>query len=156
MAFIKRIFSDGRLMGSGIFSDALIMDAGNYFHIYFSGMAAIDPESGNVAGYESHNGLFNAEALEMQVADIFVQLDRLCVAVSEEISKPVSAADLIRAMVFLKEDHPMVFGRFNDAYTDEFKKRGIGDYPTRTTVMKTNLPAPSALVEIQFEAAVKK
>ena len=155
MPFVRRIFADGRIMGAGLFSDAIVIDLGPACQVKFSGIAAVDPDSKVVVGYESHNGAFAADALERQVADIFRQAERLMEAVSGELGRTVTLSDLTEAIVFLREDYPLIFDRFNDAYVDEFRKRGIGQYPTRTTVMKVTLPEPNALVEIQFEAMVK-
>ena len=156
MERIRRLFADGRLMGAGVYSDAIIVDLGEVYRVTFAGKAAADPASGAVVGYEDHNGEFAPDALERQVADVFRQLERLMEGVSREIGKPVTVADLTGALVFLREDYPRAFRRFNDAYAAEFEKRGIGHYPIRTTVMKVTLPEPAALVEIQFEAMVEK
>ena len=151
---VRRIYADGRLMGAGAFSDAVVMKLGDVYSIKFSGIAAVDPETKVVAGYESHNGAFAPDALELQVADIFRQLERLMEAVSREIDRPVSCHHLTEARAFLREDYPLAFQRFDDAYVAEFKKRDVGEYPARTTVMKVTLPEPAALVEIAFEAMV--
>ncbi|HEY3297456.1 MAG TPA: RidA family protein, partial [Armatimonadota bacterium] len=129
---------------------------GNCYQVIFSGIAAVDPSTGTLAGYEPHNGAFTADALEKQIADIFSRLERLMASVSSRLDIGLTLEHLTRAMVFLREDYPLVFRRFNDAYISEFAKRGVGVYPTRTTVMKTTLPDPNALVEIQFEAVVAK
>ena len=155
MPFVRRIFADDRLMGAGAFSDVIVINLGAVHHIKFSGIAAVDPVSKVVVGYESHNGAFAADALGRQVADIFRQAERLMESVSSELGRTVTLSDLTEAIVFLREDYPLIFDRFNDAYVDEFRKRGIGQYPTRTTVMKVTLPEPNALVEIRFEAMVK-
>ncbi len=155
MPLIRRIFADDRIMGAGVFSDAIVIDLGVACCIKFSGIAAVDPTSRIVVGYESHNGVFSADALEQQVADIFRQVERLMEPISRELDRTVTVSDIIEALVFLREDYPLVFDRFNDAYIDEFRKRGIGRYPVRTTVMKATLPEPNALVEIQFAAMVE-
>lgn len=156
MPRIRRLFADGRLLGAGVYSDAIIVDLGEVYRITFAGKAATDPVSGALAGYEDHNGEFAADALEQQVADIFRQLERLMEDAARETGKPVTVADLTAALVFLREDYPKAFARFNDAYAAEFERRGVGHYPIRTTVMRVTLPAPAALVEIQFEAMVEK
>lgn len=155
MPRIRRIFADDRLMGAGVFSDVIVIDLGVVHQIKFSGIAAVDPASKTVVGYESHNGTFAHDALERQVADIFQQAERLMEAVSRELSQTVTLSNLTETLVFLREDYPLIFNRFNDAYIDEFRKRGIGQYPIRTTVMKVTLPEPNALVEIQFTAMVE-
>lgn len=152
---IRRVFADNRLIGSGVYSDALVIELGTVYCIKFSGIAAVDSTTATVVGYEPHNGAFAPDALEQQVADIFRQAECLMQSISREIGKPVTFLDMTEALVFLREDYPLVIKRFNDAYIDEFKKRGIGEYPTRTTAMKTVLPNPNALVEIRFEAMVK-
>lgn len=152
---IRRIFADDRLMGAGVFSDAIVIDLGAVYQIKFSGIAAVDPTTNTVVGYESHNGTFAPDALERQVADIFRQAERLMETVASELGRTVGFLDLTEALVFLREDYPLIIQRFNDAYIDEFKKRGIREYPTRTTVMKAILPNPNALAEIRFEAVVK-
>ncbi len=151
----RRIFADGRLTG-GTFSDALIVAMGEVCLVKFAGIAALDPTTGTVAGYEPHNGTFAPDALELQVADVFSQAERLMEAVSNELERPLTFADLTEALVFLRGDYPLAFQRFNHAYAEEFEKRGVGQYPVRTTVMKVTLPEPSALVEIRFEAVVEK
>ena len=156
MARIRRLFADGRLLGAGVYSDAIVVDLGEVYRITFAGKAATDPASGLLAGYESHNGEFAPDALERQVADVFRQLERLMEDVGREIGKQVTVANLTAALVFLREDYPKAFARFNDAYAAEFEKRGIAEYPIRTTVMRVTLPEPAALVEIQFEAMVEK
>ncbi|OGV62749.1 MAG: hypothetical protein A3K19_10580 [Lentisphaerae bacterium RIFOXYB12_FULL_65_16] len=156
MGVITRVFTDGRLMGAGVFSDAVIVDMGSCYAVQFSGMAAVDPATHAMAGYEPHNGAYLPDALERQVADIFDQLERLMTSVAARIGRDMSLLDLTRALVFLREDYPKVFGRFNDAYIAEFARRGVGQYPARTTVLKVTLPEPNALVEIQFEAVVEK
>ncbi|NLW49549.1 MAG: RidA family protein [Candidatus Brocadiaceae bacterium] len=156
MGRIRRLFADGRLIGAGLYSDAIVVDLGPVYRITFAGKAADDPASGAVIGYEDHNGRFAPDALERQVADVFRQLERLMEDVAREIGTPVTVADLTAALVFLREDYPRAFARFDDAYAAEFEKRGVADYPIRTTVMRTTLPQPAALVEIQFEAMVEK
>ena len=156
MQRVRRVDADGRLMGSGVFSDAVVVEAGDVRIVKLSGIAAVDPVSGAVAGYESHNGTFAPDALELQVADVFRQAERLLEAVSAEAGCRVGLEHLVEALVFLREDQPMAFGRFNDAYVAEFQKRGIGDYPARTTVLRASLPEPNALVEIRFEAVVER
>ena len=156
MALIRRIFSDGRLMGAGTYSDAVVTDMGSCYQVYFSGIAAVDPATRSVVGYEPHNGSFLPDALERQVEDIFSQLDRLIIAISKEIGVDMTLEDLTRSMVFYLRGLPLIFQRFNDAYISEFTKRKVALYPARTTVMKTTLPEPSALVEIQFEAVLSK
>jgi len=153
---IKRVFADSRLMGAGVYSDAVIVDLGSCWQVFFSGIAAVDPVTRAVAGYEPHNGTFLSDALERQVTDIFAQAERLMKVVSAEIGREFTFENLTRSLVFLREDYPSAIRRFNDAYTSEFAKRGIGVYPARTTAMKTTLPEPNALVEIQFEAVVGK
>jgi enamine deaminase RidA (YjgF/YER057c/UK114 family) len=156
MARIRRLFADDRLLGAGVYSDAIVVDLGEVYRVTFAGKAATDPVSGAVAGYEDHNGEFAPDALEQQVADVFRQLERLMASVSREVGKSLTVADLTAALVFLREDYPRAFARFNDAYAREFERRGVGHYPIRTTVMKVTLPPPAALVEIQFEAMVEK
>jgi enamine deaminase RidA (YjgF/YER057c/UK114 family) len=156
MERIRRLFADGRLLGAGVYSDAIIVDLGEVYRITFAGKAATDPASGALAGYEDHNGEYAPDALERQIADVFRQVERLMDAVGREIGKGVTVADLTAALVFLREDYPRVFRRFNEAYAREFEKRGVGQYPIRTTVMRVTLPEPAALVEIQFEAMVEK
>lgn len=156
MAEIRRILADGRLPGTGVYTDAIAVDLGVCWHVIFSGIAAVDPTTRTVTGYEPHNGTFLPDALERQVAHIFSQVERLMESASNELSTGVTFEHLTKAMVFLREDFPRAVSRFNDAYTSEFARRGIGVYPTRTTVLKTTLPEPNALVEIQFEAVVGK
>ena len=156
MGRIKRVFADERLLGAGVYSDAIVADLGEVYRITLAGAAAVDPATGVVAGYESHNGEFAPDALERQVAAVFRHAEQLLEAAGREIGKPVTLADLTGALVFLREDFPRAFERFNDAYAREFEARGIGHYPIRTTVMKVTLPEPAALVEIQFEAMVEK
>ena len=156
MARIQRVFADDTLTGAGVYSDAVIIDLGQVYWIKFAGIAAVDPLSGTVAGYESHNGAFAPDALERQVADVFGQVERLMATISRKLGLTVTLGDLTEALVFLREDYPRVFQRFNDAYVAEFEKRGVGDYPARTTVLKVSLPEPNALVEIRLEAVVEK
>jgi enamine deaminase RidA (YjgF/YER057c/UK114 family) len=156
MSIIKRIYADGRLMGAGVYSDVVIVDMGTCIQVCFSGMAALDPATKSVAGYEPHNGSFASDALERQVAYIFEHLELLMTSVQKETGLSMTLEDITRSLVFLREDYPLVFQRFNDAYIAEFAKRSIGVYPARTTVMKVTLPEPNALVEIQFEAVVSK
>ena len=156
MERIRRVYADGGLTGSGVYSDAIVVDLGEVYRITFAGIAALDPVTGVVAGYESHNGTFARDALEQQVADVFRQLERLMEAVSREISRPLGLGDLTEALVFLREDYPLVFQRFGESYAREFEKRRVGHYPVRTTVMKASPPASGALVEIRFEAVVGK
>ncbi len=153
---IRRINADGRGPGVGYFSDAVVVPIGGSYLIQVSGMAAVDPVTKSVAGYESHNGSFAADALERQLADLFRQLDRLLERVGAEIGCEVGVGSVTRSLVFLREDYPKVFQRFNDAYVGEYKKRGFGEYPARTTILKATLPEPNALVEIQFDAVARK
>ena len=153
---VRRVYADGGLTGSGVYSDAVIVEFGMVYRITFSGIAAVDPVTGIVAGYESHTGEFAPDALERQVADVFRQLERLMEAVSREIGRPLGLGDLTEALVFLREDYPRVFERFNECYAREFGSRGVGRYPARTTVMRASPPAPAALVEIRFEAMVER
>jgi len=156
MERIRRIHADGGLTGSGVYSDAAVVDLGEVYRITFAGLVAVDPVTGVVAGYETHNGEFARDALEKQVADVFRQLERLMEAASREIGRPLGLGDLTEALVFLREDYPLVMQRFNECYAREFGKRGVGQYPVRTTVLKAIPPAPAALVEIRFEAVVAK
>jgi len=156
MERITRVFADDRLTGAGVYSNAIVVDLGEVYRITFAGIAAVDPATGAVAGYEGHNGEFAPDALEQQVADVFRQAERLMESISHKIAKSVTLADLTGALAFLREDYPLAMRRFNDAYGAEFEKRGVGHYPVRTTVMKVTLPEPAALVEIQFEAVVEK
>ncbi len=154
MTVIRRVFADGRLAATAPYSAAVIVDMGGAYQIKLAGIAAVDPVTHRVAGYDSHSGEFAPGALERQVADIFAQAEALMRTVSDEIGRPVTFADLTEALVYLRGDQPKAFARFNDAYVAEFTKRGIDRYPVRTTVMRALLPEPNALVEIRFEAAV--
>lgn len=156
MERIRYLFANDQLIGTSAYSDAVIVDLGIAYQIKFAGIAAFDPMTGDIVGYEAHNGSFVSDALELQVADIFSQLERLMLTASKELGKSVEIQNLTAVLVFLREDYPLVFQRFNDAYIDEFKKREISDYPARTTIMNIVIPEPNALVEIQFEAVVDK
>lgn len=153
---VTRVFADGRGPGQGVYTDAVAIDLGACWQVCLSGIAAVDPVTHTVVGYEPHNGAFLPNALELQVADIFAQAERLLDAVSCETGVPITLENLTRALVFLREDYPLIMSRFNDAYASEFASRGIGLYPARTTVLKVTLPEPNALVEIQFDAAAGK
>ncbi len=98
------------------YSDAIVIDLGGFYRVVFAGIAAVDPLTGIVVGYESHNGAFAPDALEKQVADVFRQLERLMETVSGETGRPAGLGDLTEALVFLKEDYPLVFQRFNECY----------------------------------------
>ena len=154
MAEIHRLFADGRLEGSGPFSDAVVIEAPGLVQVKLAGIAGFDPVSHAIAGYDPHNGTYAPEALEQQVAAIFAQAERLLAVASERTGVTVTMADLMEAVCFLREDYPLTVRRFNDAYVEEFARREIGDYPARTTVLGVTLPEPNALVEIRFEAAV--
>ena len=154
MGRIRRLFADGRLEGSGPYSDAVLIEGDGLILVRLAGIAGVDPVSHAVAGYEPHNGTYAADALEQQVASVFAQAERLLAAASEATGHGVTMADLTQALCFLREDYPLTVRRFNDAYVDEFARRGIGDYPARTTIVGVALPEPNALVEIRFEAAV--
>ena len=156
MARIQRIVADDGLMGTGAYSDALVVDLGEVHQVQLAGIAAVDHTDQSVVGYDAHSGTFAPDALERQVADVFAQAERLLAAAGEKLGRVVTVADITAALVFLREDYPKAFGRFNDAWVDEFSKRGIEQYPVRTTVTKVTLPEPAALVEIQFEAMVAK
>jgi enamine deaminase RidA (YjgF/YER057c/UK114 family) len=157
MSAVFRVNGDGRGPGVGYFSDAVVIALDGAYLIQMSGMAAVDPVTKAVVGYEAHNGCFASDALERQVADIFRQLDRILGRTGADLGCGAIGLDaLTRSLVFLREDYPKVFQRFNDAYVDEFKKRGVGEYPSRTTVLKATLPEPNALVEIQFDVFVAK
>ena len=154
MTVIRRVFAVGRLGATAPYSSAVIVDLGQVCQIKLAGIAAVDPVSHHVAGYDAHSGEFAPTALELQVADIFAQAADLLRAAADEIGRPVTFADLTDALVYLRGDQPQDFARFNDAYLAEFARRGVAQYPARTTVMRTLLPEPNALVEIRFEAAV--
>ncbi len=153
---VQHVFADGRGPGCGYYADATIVDLGVCWQVCFSGIAAVDAVTHTVVGYEPHNGTFLPNALELQVADIFRQVERLLQAVSRKLGTQAAFKHITRAVVFLREDFPLAMNRFNDAYASEFASRGIGVYPVRTTVMKVTLPEPNALVEIQFDAVIHK
>lgn len=154
VAKIHRVFADGRLEGSGPYSDAVVLEGAGLVRVKLAGIAGFDPVSHAIAGYDPHNGTCAPDALEQQVACIFAQAERLLAAASKQVGLAVTMADLTEAICFLREDYPLTVRRFNDAYVEEFARRGIGDYPARTTVLGVTLPEPNALVEIRFEAAV--
>jgi enamine deaminase RidA (YjgF/YER057c/UK114 family) len=156
MAGVRRLFADGRLEGSGPYSDAVVIESRDLVLVRLAGIAGVDPVSHSVVGYEEHNGTYAPDALERQVASIFSQAERLLTAASAELGVDLTMADLTEAVCFLREDYPLTVRRFNDAYVEEFARRGIGDYPARTTVLGITLPEPNALVEIRFEAAVTR
>lgn len=149
---VRRVCADGRIMGAGAYADALAVRTGDAWLVKFAGIAAVDPETRVVVGYEAHNGAYAPDALELQVADIFRQLERLMEAVAREIGRQLTLCHLTEATAYLRDRVPRTFERFNDAYIHEFGKRDIGEYPARTTVMDVTLPEPAALVEITFEA----
>jgi enamine deaminase RidA (YjgF/YER057c/UK114 family) len=156
MASIRRIFADGRLEGSGPYSDAVVIEGEDLVIVRLAGIAGVDPVTHSVVGYEAHNGTYAPDALEQQVGSIFAQAERLLAAASEQTGTDLTMADLTEAVCFLREDFPLTVQRFNDAYVEEFARRGIGDYPARTTILGVTLPEPNALVEIRFEAAVAR
>jgi enamine deaminase RidA (YjgF/YER057c/UK114 family) len=153
---VIRLHADGRGPAVSPFSDVVLVDMGAVWMAQFAGIAAVDPVTGVVAGYETHNGAFHSDAMELQVADIFKQMDRLLKQVEAAAGVPMTVAGLTRALVILREDYPLAFARFNDAYIDQFRQRGCGVQPARTTMLRVTLPEPAALVEIQFDGVIRK
>jgi enamine deaminase RidA (YjgF/YER057c/UK114 family) len=165
-----RLQREGRLFPVGTYSDLVIREELTAYVVYVSGIAACDPTTGIVAGYEAHSGEYATNALELQVADVFCQLDRHLTLLADNLNRrcvvehvedeakegDVSMLNLCKVVVCLRGDRPMDFRRFDDAYRAEFTRRGIGSYPCRTTTMGHHLPTESALVEMDFELWIPK
>ncbi len=167
---LVRLQREGRLFPVGTYSDLVIREELSAYMVSVSGMAACDPTTGIVTGYEEHSGVYAADALELQVADVLLQLDRHLTLLANRLRRrcvlehvedeakeaDVSMLNLCKAVVYLRGDRPTDFRRFDDAYRAEFARRGVGSYPCRTTSMGHHLPIESALVEMDFELAIPK
>ena len=165
-----RLHREGRLLPVGSYSDLVVREDVGWYLVSVSGLAGWDSTTGRVVGYEPHSGEYAPNALELQIEDIFIQLDALLGLLAKTISRryinrrvdsdsepsDVSLANLCRVSIYLRGDRPKDFTRTDDAYRAEFARRGVGVYPARTTTMGHHLPLESALVEIDSEVAVRK
>ncbi|MFH1739077.1 MAG: hypothetical protein ABIH23_08720, partial [bacterium] len=165
-----RLQREGRLLPVGSYSDLVMREDLEWYVVSVSGLAGWDSTTGRVAGYEPHSGEYAPNALELQIEDIFKQLDALLELVAKRIGRryinrqvdsdsgtfDVSLANLWRVTMYLRGDRSKDFTRVDDAYRAEFARRGVGVYPARTTTMGHHLPLESALVEIDFQVAIPK
>jgi enamine deaminase RidA (YjgF/YER057c/UK114 family) len=165
-----RLQREGRLLPAGSYSDLVVREDLGWYVVSVAGLAAYDPTTGRVVGYEPHSGEYASNALEQQIKDIFAQLDRLLSLLAKSLDRryvdrqieteagpyDISLANLCRVSFYLRGEEPKSFARADDAYRAEFARRGAGAYPARITTMGHRFPAEAALVEMDFELAVRK
>lgn len=165
-----RLQREGRLLPAGSYSDLVVREDAAWYVVSVAGIAAYDPTTGRVIGYEPHSGEYAPNALEQQLEDIFAQLDRLLGLLANRLGRryvdrqieteagpyDISLANLCRVSFCLRDEETRTFARADEAYRCEFARRGIGVYPARITTMGHRFPAEGALVEMEFELAVRK
>lgn len=165
-----RLQREGRLLPLGSYSDLVIREDLGWYVVSVAGLAAYDPTTDRVIGYEPHSGEYAPNALEQQIEDIFAQLDHLLSILAKALDRryvnreidqeagqyDISLVNLCRVCFCLRGEEPKSFARADDAYRAEFARRGAGAYPTRITTMGHRSPAEAVLVEMEFELAVHK
>ena len=152
-----RFHREDRLLPVGSYSDLIVRDDLAWYVVNVSGLVPYDFTTGQVVGYESHNGEFAPNALELQILDIFKQLDHLFSLLSHKLEcGDISLGNLTRVRLLLRGDGPKDFTRADEAYRAQFAQREIGVYPARTATMGHRLPIEAALLEMECELAIRK